>query len=111
MPDRRNGGNNLAEYLGLDREKEGAFTRLCKDNDISNVALFGSYSRGEHTGKSDIDLLVSFSKRKSLLEQIRIEREFSEILEAKVDMVTEKSVSPYLIDRIKKEAKPIYHER
>jgi predicted nucleotidyltransferase len=51
---------------------------------------------------------VEFSERKSLLELVRIERELSEVLGIKVDLLTEKSISPYLIDTIKREMKVIY---
>ena len=57
---------------------------------------------------SDIDVLVEFSPRKSLLEFVRIERELSEALGIKVDLLTEKAISPYLIDDIKRQMKVIY---
>ena len=64
--------------------------------------------RGKLTDKSDIDILVEFSERKSLLDLVRIERELSVALSIKVDLLTEKSISPYLIDRIKSEMEVIY---
>ncbi|MFZ3169628.1 MAG: nucleotidyltransferase family protein [Candidatus Methanoperedens sp.] len=102
--------NELAKSLGLDRDKEISLIRVCKNNDISFLGLFGSYSRGEQNEKSDIDFLANFSKRKSLLDHVRIEREMSNILGVKVDLVTEKSISHYLVDKIKKEVKPLYHD-
>jgi predicted nucleotidyltransferase len=51
---------------------------------------------------------VEFSERKSLLEFVRIERELSEVLRIKVDLLTEKAISPYLIDPIRKEMEVIY---
>jgi len=100
----------LADYLRLDTTKEESLIRACKKNDISFLGLFGSYARGEQKGESDVDFLASFSKRKSLLDLVRIERNLSEIIGIKVDLVTEKSLSPYLIERIKSEVKPIYDE-
>ncbi|MDM8523034.1 nucleotidyltransferase family protein [Desulfococcaceae bacterium HSG8] len=81
---------------------------ICQGNDVSFLGLFGSFSRGDATEESDADLLIRFSKRKSLLDLVRIEREMSEILERRVDLLTEASVSPYLTDRIRKEVKVIY---
>jgi len=52
--------------------------------------------------------LVRFSTRKGLLALVRIEREISDILGKKVDLVTESSVSPYLIERIRKDMKILY---
>ena len=40
---------------------------ICRQNDVSMVAVFGSMIRGEAKKQSDIDLVVRFSKRKSLL--------------------------------------------
>lgn len=59
--------------------------------------------RGEESPESDIDVLVEFSERKSLLDLVRIEQELSEALGIKVDLLTENSISPYLIGRIRKE--------
>jgi len=72
------------------------------------IAIFGSYARGEGKLSSDIDILVEFSERKSLLEFVGMERQLSELLGVKVDLLTEKSISPYLIDRIRKEMEVIY---
>lgn len=72
------------------------------------IAIFGSCVREEETPESDIDILVEFKGRKSLLDLVGIEIELSERLGRKVDLLTEKSISPYLIERIKKEMKVIY---
>lgn len=74
---------------------------------VSQIAVFGSYARGEARPDSDLDLLVSFSEQKSLLGVIRLERELSELLGIKIDLLTEQAISPYLIDRIRKELKVI----
>jgi predicted nucleotidyltransferase len=81
---------------------------LIKKHGAKKIAVFGSYARGEAKPKSDIDILVEFSERKSLLELVGIEQELSDTLGIKVDLLTEKSISPYLIGRIKKEMKVIY---
>ncbi|MCG2737730.1 MAG: nucleotidyltransferase family protein [Candidatus Methanoperedenaceae archaeon] len=81
---------------------------LIKKHGAKKIAVFGSYARGKEKPQSDIDILVEFSERKSLLELVGIEQELSDILGIKVDLLTEKSISPYLIGRIKKEMKVIY---
>ncbi len=53
------------------------------------------------SSESNLDILVEFSERKSLLDLVGIEMELSELLNIKVDLLTEKSISPYLIDTIK----------
>jgi predicted nucleotidyltransferase len=74
----------------------------------TRIAIFGSYARSQATRESDLDILVQFVTSKSLLELVRIERELSELLGIKVDLLTEKAISPYLIDRIKEESTVIH---
>lgn len=91
--------------------KENIFKKIAKfveNQGVKKIAVFGSYVRGEERPGSDIDILVKFSERKSLLDIVGMEQDLSEILGIKVDLLTEKSISPYLIDRIKKEMVVIY---
>jgi predicted nucleotidyltransferase len=52
--------------------------------------------------------LVYFSKPKSLLSTIALERQFSTALGRQVDLLTEKDISPYIRDRVKREFQVIY---
>jgi uncharacterized protein len=45
--------------------------------------------RGKEGPESDIDVLVEFPETKGLLTMVRIERELSEFLGVKVDLLTE----------------------
>jgi predicted nucleotidyltransferase len=81
---------------------------ICRQNDVSMVGVFGSMARGESKKKSDIDLIVRFSKRKSLLTMVRLERELSEALGRKVDLLTEAAISPYLRERVLKDLRVVY---
>ena len=72
------------------------------------IAIFGSYARDEAKPESDIDIIVEFSERKSLLDLVGIEQELSDALGLKADLLTKMSISPYMIDRIKEEIKVIY---
>jgi predicted nucleotidyltransferase len=82
--------------------------RICRDNDAEMVGVFGAVARGEDTSASDLDLIVKFSKRKSLLDIVRLERELSTVVGKKVDLLTEAAISPYLRDRILSELRVIY---
>ncbi|MBL8078614.1 MAG: nucleotidyltransferase family protein [Anaerolineales bacterium] len=84
---------------------------LCRQNDVSMVGIFGSMARGESKKGSDIDLIVRFSKRKSLLSLVRIERELTESLGYKVDLLTESSISPYMRERVLNEMQVVYGSR
>ena len=83
-------------------------TRALREQGATKVAIFGSYATREERPDSDIDVIAEFSERKSLLELVRIERELSETLGIKVDLLTEKSISPYLIDIVKQQMEVIY---
>ena len=82
--------------------------QVLKNQRAKKIAIFGSYMRGEEKPGSDIDIIIEFSERKSLLELVGIEQELSDVLGVKVDLLTEKFISPYLIDRIKEEMEVIY---
>ena len=84
---------------------------ICRQNDVAQVSIFGSMARGEATEQSDIDLLVQFSKRKSLLALVALERKISTALGKKVDLLTEAAISLYLRDRIKHDLRVIYEAR
>ena len=82
--------------------------QVLKNQRAKKIAIFGSYMRGEEKPGSDIDIIIEFSERKSLLELVGIEQELSDVLGVKVDLLTEKFISPYLFDRIKEEMEVIY---
>ena len=90
---------------------EKKLKNACKTYGIAFLGVFGSYARGDQTPASDLDLLVKFTQRKSLLDMVRIEREMSDSLGLKVDLLTEKSISPYLKDKIKEGLKVIYDNK
>lgn len=85
--------------------------KVCKRNNIASLSLFGSYARGDYSPQSDVDILVRFSKPKSLLELVRVERELSNRIGKHVDLVTEDAVSPYLKESIKSNLKIIYEQK
>ena len=84
---------------------------ILKRNNVSMLGLFGSYSRGEESGNSDIDLLIKFSKKISLLAHIKLQRELSELLGKNVDLLTENSISPYLRENIMNDLRVVYEKR
>jgi predicted nucleotidyltransferase len=82
--------------------------KMCRDNDVVMVGVFGSTARGEASASSDIDLLVRFAEPKSLLSLVRLERMLSDGLGRKVDLLTEAAISPYLKEQIFNELMLLY---
>jgi predicted nucleotidyltransferase len=81
---------------------------ICKQNDVNFVGLFGSMARGNATEQSDIDLIVEFSKPKSLLALVRLQRELTSAMGRKVDVLTRASINPRLRNDIMQDLKVIY---
>ena len=100
MPKQKNAGEkNVLSLKVIAR----ASIPILKRNGVLKAGIFGSYARGEAKRRSDIDFLVQLKGHKSLLDEVKLERELKEHLGKKVDIVSYKSISPYLRERILKE--------
>ncbi len=82
---------------------------ICRKNDISYCALFGSYARGEATEKSDIDLLVKFSRPKGF-NWVEAALEIEDTLGKKVDLITVNGLSPLIKDYVMANLSILYDE-
>lgn len=56
------------------------------------IGIFGSYARDENRPDSDLDILVNLGSSISLLQLVHIERELSELLGVKVDLVSDGAI-------------------
>lgn len=92
----------------LSKEIEKQLIAFLVNAGARKIGIFGSYAQGTADTSSDIDLLVEFVNIKSLLELVKIERKLSELIKLKIDLLTENSISPFLVDRIKAEEQVIY---
>lgn len=79
----------------------------CHKNDISFCALFGSFARGEATEKSDIDLLVRFS-RPIGWAFYGIAEELEKVLGKKVDLATENMINKRIRESVMRDLQVIY---
>jgi len=76
-------------------------------NDVKRAAVFGSFVRGEQKQDSDIDILVEFEGKKSLLDLAGLKMDLEDTLHRKVDVLTYNSLHPLLKHRILQEQKVI----
>jgi uncharacterized protein len=74
---------------------------------VKTLEIFGSYARGEHSQKSDLDLLITFSQPYSLWELLDVKEFLTTKLHLKVDLVPKDSIKPMLKEQIIQEAIPI----
>lgn len=82
-----------------------------KRQGVVKAALFGSVIRGEAKKTSDVDILVRFNRRKSLLDLVRLQFILEDKLKKKVDLLTYDSVHPLLKNIILNEQKVFYEKR
>ncbi|MCM2265408.1 MAG: nucleotidyltransferase family protein [Desulfuromonadales bacterium] len=67
---------------------------------VARVGLFGSYVRGKQRKRSDIDILVSFSRDIDLFEFVELREYLQERLHSKVDLVMASALKPAIGRRI-----------
>jgi uncharacterized protein len=80
---------------------------LARKHGAVRIRLFGSVARGEERPDSDVDFLVALEEGRSLLDFVGLKLDLEELLERKVDLVSEGAVSRWLEKRIYREAQPI----
>ena len=84
---------------------------ILKSQGVLKAALFGSVVTGEAKKSSDVDILVKFDSRKSLLDLVRLQFILEDKLGRKVDLLTYDSIHPLLKDIILNEQRVIYEKR
>lgn len=88
------------------KDLEGIKTELVpllKSNGVCQSFVFGSYARNEAHEGSDLDLLLSFSERKSLLDLVALQLLLEEKLGMRVDIITNESLHPRLRSYVERE--------
>ncbi len=89
---------NMHEIIKILREHKEELKEKYK---IKEIKIFGSYARGEQKETSDIDIIVDVEETPTLIELLRVEEENERILDIKVDLLTEESISPFIKPYIK----------
>ena len=78
--------------------------KLARDNGVRNVRVFGSMARNDAGPDSDLDLLVELEAGKSGLALGGFLADVTELVQRKVEVVTEKSLHPRLREKVLHEA-------
>ena len=71
------------------------------------LRVFGSVARGDGGPTSDVDFLVEFEPGRSLLDFGGLVADLEELLDCKVDVVSEPALRPRFRERVTKEAIPL----
>jgi len=87
--------------------KRGALHQILARHGASNLRLFGSVARGEEGPESDIDLLVDIGEDRGFDDYLALSAELETLLGRRVDLVTQRSLSPFFRPFIEAEARPL----
>jgi predicted nucleotidyltransferase len=75
---------------------------------VTALSLFGSYSRGEQTAASDVDLLVQIDNPTlTLFQFVELRDQLTDLLGVPVDLVEQETLKPTISKRILQEAQPV----
>jgi predicted nucleotidyltransferase len=77
---------------------------IARRHGVEQVRLFGSEARGEAGPASDVDLLIRLSPGRGFRDLMDFCDEVEGALQRRVDVVTEVGLSPFLRQRVIREA-------
>jgi len=82
-----------------------------KDKPVKKAYLFGSYSRNSADENSDLDIIVELDYSQHIgLKFVKMQLDLQEILQTKVDLLSEKAISKYIRPYIDNEKELIYEK-
>lgn len=89
------------------RMHRGEILDLAARHGAGHVRVFGSVARGSAGPESDVDLLVEIASDRSLLDQIALIQDLSELLDRRVDVISDRGLNPRVRQRVIEEAVPL----
>ena len=95
----------------MDSFSENQIRNFFINKPVLRAYLFGSEARNESGEESDIDILVDLDYSKPIgLEFVRMKLELEILLKKKVDLLSSKSVSKYILPFVNRDKKLIYEK-
>ena len=89
------------------RAKRDEIYAIARKHKAEKLWVFGSCARKEERPDSDVDFLVKFSDGAEFGSQVALGDDFNAYFGRKVDVVSDRGLSPYIGKLIRKEALPI----
>lgn len=86
--------------LDVIRERRSEILERATEHGARNVRVFGSAARGEAGPGSDVDFLVEMEPGRSLLDFVGLWQALEDLLDFRVDLVSEGGISPHLREQI-----------
>ncbi len=86
------------------RAKRDAILAVAAMHGARNIRVFGSVARDEARAESDVDFLVEFEPKRSLLDHAGLIVALEDLLQTPVDVVPEDDLRPQLREQVLREA-------
>jgi predicted nucleotidyltransferase len=99
---------NETEVVVMDlQQRRTEILQIAATHGASNLRVFGSVARGDDRVGSDLDLLVDMEPERSFLDIVGLSQALEELLERRVDVLTDASLHPNLRERILADSRPL----
>jgi predicted nucleotidyltransferase len=89
------------------RTRRSAILAIARRRGAKNLRVFGSVARGTNQSTSDVDFLVELEPGRSLIDLGGLLIDLEDLLDCKVDIVSERGLRPRFAQRVRSEAKPL----
>ena len=89
------------------QEKRQDILHIAASHGAFDIRIFGSAARGDDGECSDVDFLIKLEKDRSLLDHAAMVVDLEDLLNRKVDVITESGIKERLKKRILSEAVPL----
>ena len=93
----------------MDAKVKGILSNYFKSKPVEKAWVFGSYSRGEETGSSDVDILVTLTPDSHMgLQFFGMIVDLEQLLGRPVDLVVEGNLLPFARESAEKDKVLVY---
>ena len=94
----------MTDLCQLIQDKKNEIKAIATKHGAYNVRVFGSVARKNFTKDSDIDFLVNFNPKTSLLDWCSLRLDLEDLLGTRVDVASEKTLKSALKEKVLAEA-------
>lgn len=94
----------------LSPELEKTLRHFFAQQPVRRAYVFGSVAQGDARDNSDVDVLVELEKGATLFDHARMSWQLEDLLQHRVDIVTENGLSPYIQPFINRDRILVYEK-
>jgi hypothetical protein len=94
----------MIDLFQLIQDKKNEIKAIASKHGAYNIRVFGSVARKNLTKDSDIDFLVNFNPKTSLLDWCSLRLDLEDLLGTRVDVASEKTLKSALKEKVLAEA-------